>query len=106
MGPRSHYSTIDTLLKVLSPISTDLSFQKTKGKQPYRPTLLTHDIEGAFNNTNPALLLQVMQQCGLPSYLCEWTRSFTTNRTLAFTFSQQLEDPKPFLCGLPQGSPA
>jgi hypothetical protein len=47
-----------------------------------------------------------MQQCGIPSYLCEWTRSFTTNRTLAFTFLEQLEDPKPFLCGLPEGSPA
>jgi ribonuclease HI len=42
----------------------------------------------------------------MPSYLCEWTRSCTTNRILAFTFSQQLEDPKPFLSGLPQGSPA
>jgi hypothetical protein len=42
----------------------------------------------------------------MPSYLCEWTRSFTTNRTLAFTFSEQLEDPKPFLCSLPHGSPA
>jgi ribonuclease HI len=47
-----------------------------------------------------------MQQCSIPSYLCKWTRSFTTNQTLAFTFSEQLEDPKPFLCSLPQGSPA
>jgi hypothetical protein len=97
---------MDALLKVLSPISADLSFHKAKAKQPYRPALLAHDIEGTFNNTNPALLLQVMQQRGMPSYLCEWTRSFTTNRTLTFTFSQQLEDPKPFLCGLPQSSPA
>jgi ribonuclease HI len=106
MGARSHYSAVDALLKILSPISTDLTFHRSKGKQPYHPALLAHDIEGAFNNTNPALLLQVMQQHGMPSYLCEWTRSFTTNRTLAFTCSQQLEDPKPFLCGLAQGSPA
>jgi hypothetical protein len=115
IGARSHYSAIDALLKILSPISADLSFSRkqTTGRQPYRPlgrpycpALLAHDIEGAFNNTNPALLLQVMQQRGMPSYLCEWTRSFTTNRTLAFTFSEHLEEPKPFLCGLPQGSPA
>jgi hypothetical protein len=108
MGTRSHYSAIDALLKILSPISADLSFKKKqpKRKLPYRPALLAHNIEGAFNNTNPALLLQVMQQRGMPPYLCEWTRSFTTNRTLAFTFSEQLEEPKPFLCGLPQGSPA
>jgi hypothetical protein len=106
MGARSHYSAVDALLKILSPISADLSFHKAKGTQPYCPALLAHDIEGAFNNTNPALLLQVMQQRGMPSYLCEWTRSFTTNCTLAFSFSQQLEDPKPYLCGLPQCSPA
>jgi hypothetical protein len=108
MGARSHYSAIDALLKILSPISADLSFtqKQAKGRQPHRPALLAHNIEGAFNNTNPALLLQIMQQRGMPPYLCEWTRSFTTNRTLAFTFSEQLEDPKPFLCGLPQGSPA
>jgi hypothetical protein len=66
--------------------------------------LLAHDIEGAFNNTNPTLLLQVIQQRGMPAYLCAWTRSFTTNCTLTFSFTQQNEDPKPFLCGLPQGS--
>jgi hypothetical protein len=103
MGARSHYSAVDALLKMLSPISADLSFNKTSGKQPYRPALLAYDIEGTFNNTNPTLLLQVMQQRGMPAYLCTWTRSFTTNRTLAFSFTQQNEDPKPFLCGLPQG---
>jgi hypothetical protein len=90
MGVQSDYSAIDALLKILSPISTDLSFKKKqpKRKLPYCPALLTHDIEGAFNNMNPALLLQVMQQYGMPPYLCAWTQSFTTNRTLAFTFSE------------------
>jgi hypothetical protein len=108
MGAQSHYSAIDALLKILSSISANLSFKKKqpKWKLPYRPTLLAHDIKGTFNNMNPAHLLQVMQQRGMPPYLCAWTRSFTTNRTLAFSFSEQLEDPKPFLCSLPQGSPA
>jgi hypothetical protein len=62
MGAQLHYSTIDALLKILSPISANLSFKKKqpKRKLPYRPTLLAYDIEGAFNNMNPALLLQVM----------------------------------------------
>jgi hypothetical protein len=97
---------VDALLNVLSPISADFSIPKNPSKQRYRPMLLAHDIEGTFNNTNPSLLLQVMQQRGMPAYLCLWTRSFTTNRTLAFSFTQQLKQPKPFLCGLPQGSPA
>jgi hypothetical protein len=63
MGMRSHYSTIDALLTILSPISADLSFTKRqpKRKLAYHPALLAHDIEGTFNNMNPALLLQVMQ---------------------------------------------
>jgi ribonuclease HI len=106
MGARCHYSVIDALLKILWAMSADLSIRKVPGKQPYYPTLLAHDIEGAFNNTNPSLLYQVMQQRGMPPYLCAWTKAFTTNWTLSFSFTQQIEDPKPFLCGLPQGSPA
>jgi hypothetical protein len=60
MGARRHYSAIDTLLKILSPISTDLSTKKTTGQQPYHPSLLVYNIEGSFNNTNPTLLTQVM----------------------------------------------
>jgi hypothetical protein len=58
MGTLSHYSTIDALLKILSPISADLSFKKRQPKRQYayHPTLLAHDIEGIFNNMNPALL--------------------------------------------------
>jgi hypothetical protein len=67
------------LLKILSPISADLSKMMTTGQEPYCPSLLTHDIEGAFNNTNPTLLYQVMQQRGIPPYLCDWTHAFTTN---------------------------
>jgi hypothetical protein len=108
IGAQSHYSTIDALLTILSPISADLSFQKRQPKRQYayRPTLLTYDIEGTFNNMDLACLLQVMQQCSIPSDFCKWTQSFTTNQTLAFTFSEQLENPKPFLCSLLQGLPA
>jgi hypothetical protein len=38
-------------------------------------------------------------------YLCHWTHTFTTNYKLSFSFAQQVEDLKLFLCGLPQGSP-
>jgi ribonuclease HI len=107
MGARCYYSAIDALLAILTPISSDLAIPTTgKLTHPPRPSLLAHDIEGAFNNTNPSLLLQVMQQQNMPQYLLAWTRAFTTNRTLAFSFDQQLETPKPFRCGLPQGSPA
>jgi hypothetical protein len=72
MGIGRHYSAIDALLKILSPICADLSKKKTTGQQPYYPSLLAHNIEGTLNNTNPILLTQVIQQCSMPSYLCNW----------------------------------
>jgi hypothetical protein len=60
MGARHYYSAIDALLNILSPMSANLSIKKVPGKQPYCPTLLAHNIEGAFNNTNLSLLYQVM----------------------------------------------
>jgi hypothetical protein len=37
-----------------------------------------------------------MQQGQIPSYLVNWTRDFTTNRTISFAFDGQSETPKPF----------
>jgi hypothetical protein len=73
MGATRYDSAIDALLKILSPISADLSKKKTTAQQPHHPSLLAYDIKGAFKNTNPTLLTQVMQQYGMPSYLCNWT---------------------------------
>jgi hypothetical protein len=71
-----------------------------------RPSVLTHDIEGAFNNTNPKILVQIMEQRQMPSCLVNWTRAFTTNRTIAFASDGQSETPKPFTNSILQGSPA
>jgi hypothetical protein len=87
MGARSYYSAINALLYILTPISSDLAIPITgKLTHPAQPTLLIHDIEGTFNNTNPSLLLQVIQHWNIPQYLQAWTKAFTTNHTLAFSF--------------------
>jgi ribonuclease HI len=106
MGARDKHSAIDALLRILTPMSSDLSVKRTTGRNPTRPSLLALDIEGAFNNTNPHKLIQIMKQRKMPRYLCEWTRAFTTERKLAFCFDEMTENPKPFDSGLPQGSPA
>jgi len=41
----------------------------------------------------------------MPSYLVEWVAAFNTDRKIAFGFDQQSEEPQPYRCGLPQGSP-
>ena len=107
MGAQQHNSAIDALLHTIDPIIKHISAtaEGTRNKKPPRPTLLAHDIDGAFNNTNPRLLLQVMKQRQMPTYLTNWTSAFTTDRQIAFGFDQRTEQPQPFTSDLPQGSP-
>jgi len=41
----------------------------------------------------------------MPLYLTNWVTAFNTDWKLAFGFDQQTEQPQPYECGLPQGSP-
>jgi hypothetical protein len=94
------------LLRVLDPIAHSLfQLHSISHSQAPPPGLLTHDIAGAFNNTHPALLDQVMEQRRMPTYLRRWTRAFNSDRRLSFALDSTIEEPRPFRCGLPQGSP-
>jgi hypothetical protein len=45
-----------------------------------------------------------MEKRRMPLYLINWVKAFTSNRTHSFSFDGQIETPKHFKCGLPQGS--
>jgi ribonuclease HI len=105
MGAQPENSAVDALLRTLTPIAVAISKKKKTKKGVPRPAVLTHDIEGAFNQVHPSLLKEVMHQRRLPTYLTEWISAFNTDRKIAFGFDQQSEDPQPYQCGLPQGSP-
>jgi hypothetical protein len=106
MGARVQHSAIDALLRVVDPIAYSLfQLHGVYHSQPPRPGLLAHDIAGAFNNTHPALLDQVLEQSRMPTYLRNWTRAFNEDRRLSFARDSRMEEPRPFRCGLPQGSP-
>ena len=62
-------------------------------------------MQGAFNNTDPKRLVKIMEARHLPSYLSNWTASFTAKRIMAFCFENNIEAPQPYDSGLPQGSP-
>jgi len=49
MGVKPENSAIDTLLRTITPIANSISKKKTTNHYPTRPSVLTHDIEGAFN---------------------------------------------------------
>jgi hypothetical protein len=105
MGAQPENSAIDALLRTITPIANSISKRKTGKRKPVRPAVLTHDIEGAFNQVHPTTLHEIMHQRRMPSYLVEWVSAFNTNRKIAFGFDQQSEEPQPYRCGLPQGSP-
>ena len=41
----------------------------------------------------------------MPSYLIDWVAAFNTDCKIALRFNRQSEEPQPYQCGLPQGSP-
>jgi hypothetical protein len=106
MSARQQYSAIDALLHILTLMSQSLSVRRTSNQHPNRPSFLAQDVDGAFNDTHPGRLLEIMRLRRFTKYLIQWTSSFTSTRSLGFCFSRQSEPPKPFLSGLPQGSPA
>jgi ribonuclease HI len=105
MGAQPENSAIDALLRTITPIANAISKKKTNNQKPVRPAVLTHDIEGAFNQVHPSTLQEIMHQRQMPLYLTKWVASFNTARKMAFGFDQQSEQPQPYQCGLPQGSP-
>jgi len=105
MGAQPENSAVDALLCTITPIATAISKKKTSKKGAPCPAVLTHNIEGAFNQVQPSTLQEVMHQRRLPTYLTNWISAFNTDRKIAFGFDQQSEDPQPYQCGPPQGSP-
>jgi len=105
MGAQPENSAIDALLRTITPIANSLCKKKTTNQNPTRPAVLTHDIEGAFNQVHPSTLHEIMHQCRMPLYLTKWVAAFNTARKMAFGFDQQSEQPQPYQCGLLQGSP-
>jgi len=105
MGAQPENSAFDALLRTITPIVNSISKKKTSNQKPMRPAVLTHDIEGAFNQVHPTTLNEIMCQRRMSSYLIEWVAAFNTDPKIAFGFDQQSEEPQPYQCGLPQGSP-
>jgi hypothetical protein len=95
MGGQAQNSAIDALLHILDRIGCDISKRiNYSKKKPLRPVVLTHDIEGAINNTHPKLLTQIMSQRKMPQYLIQWAKSFTPGRASSFCFDGLKESPK------------
>jgi hypothetical protein len=111
MGSILHHSATDTIAVTLAPVTAAIihEIKQHKSAAKYRhhqkASLLTQGVSGAFNNTDPDVLIEVMRRKAVPLYIVNWVQQFLSNRTLTFSFDGQIEPPNSFSSGLPQGSP-
>ncbi|POS84553.1 hypothetical protein EPUL_002906 [Erysiphe pulchra] len=73
--------------------------------QGWASTLVTLDIQGAFDSVLHNRLLWRMQAQGWPDMILQWTRSFLMNRSVQVRYPGGVTSPKGLVCGVPQGSP-
>jgi hypothetical protein len=105
-GGRPEHSAVDALIKSFGPVTDTLGPKNGRTSRFIpRPSMATHDIKGAFNNTHPEALRQIMTTRRMPKYLINWVIAFTKNRELVFSFDGNQESGKPFTGAIPQGSP-
>jgi hypothetical protein len=80
-GNKEGHSAIGALLRTLMNITPYLRPRAAWGNSvPMRPSLAAHDVQGAFNNTKPEILIKLMILRRMPKYLIEWVKDFTLNR--------------------------
>jgi hypothetical protein len=111
MGSVLHHSATDTLAVTLALVTAAIIHETkqqrsmAKYRHHQKALLLTQDVSGAFNNTDPDILIEVMRRKVMPLYIVNWVQQFLSNGTLSFSFDGQIEPPTSFSSGLPQGSP-
>jgi hypothetical protein len=104
-GNKEDHCVNDALLRTLMNITAYLRPRTAWDNSALmRPLLEAHDAQGAFNNTQPEILIKLMMLHRMLKYLVEWIKDFTLNRTLSFSFDNQIESPKPFCNAIPHGS--
>ena len=68
-------------------------------------TLVTMDIQGAFDTVMRNRLVLRLREQGWPDHLARWAESFMRDRSARVRYQDTLTPLTPLQCGLPQGSP-
>jgi ribonuclease HI len=68
-------------------------------------TLVTIDIQGAFDTVMRNRLVLRLREQGWPDHLARWAGSFMSGRSARVRYQDTLTSSSPLECGLPQGSP-
>lgn len=92
-------SAVDLVASLVHDIEVALSQQKVA-------TLVTMDIQGAFDTVMRNRLILRLRQQGWPTALVKWVASFMQDRAASIRYQDITTPSTPLQCGLPQGSPA
>jgi hypothetical protein len=68
-------------------------------------TLVTMDIQGAFDTVMRNRLVLRLREQGWPEHLARWAESFMKDRLARVRYQDTITPFTPLQCGLPQGSP-
>ncbi|KAG9513247.1 hypothetical protein KCU93_g10112, partial [Aureobasidium melanogenum] len=69
-------------------------------------SLVTFDVQGAFNGVNTTVLQERLEQRGIPETLSKWVGDFCRERTATVTLDTFESEMQPIAqAGIPQGSP-
>ena len=67
-------------------------------------SILSLDVEGAFDNVSHARLIHNLKKRRIPTIIVKWIESFLTNRATYITLEKERSDPFHRTTGIPQGS--
>lgn len=62
------------------------------------------DVQGAFDNVDPGILVEILIEAGLPGKLCKWLYNFMSNRILYIKHNNKLHGPRSASRGTMQGA--
>ncbi|RKK55869.1 hypothetical protein BFJ69_g17692, partial [Fusarium oxysporum] len=68
-------------------------------------TLVTMDVQGAFDTVMCNRLVLRLREQGWPDHLARWAGSFMSGRSARVRYQDTVTPSSPLQCGLPQGSP-
>ena len=97
-GSRDYHTATDAVLSMVHSVQTCLKTGHVAG-------LLLFDIQGFFDNLHVDRLVHVVSLLGFAPSLCDWVRSFLTDRRITLSFNSEPLPEVVLNHGTPQGSP-
>jgi len=97
-GSHNYHTAPDAVLSVIHTVQTSI-------KSRHVTALLLFDIQGFFNNLHVNQLVHVFGLLSFAPSLCNWVRSFLTDRRITLSFNGEPLPEVVLNHGTPQGSP-